>query len=216
MTFFSWEESRPWHGLGRRLLCQAGGAAGLRCRAGWRSAKPPNPHSPRVLAICAICAVLVSQGKPLNIHSPRVLCCVALTRQATTLPRLLAICAKCAIWYRSLYTIHIASPTCTKHALYSTYSTYSKELGESGGSAAWRVRPIAHIAHIARSPETVGVQRLGVHAAPCRSKSGCPRCPQWEVESPTADNPSSLRRTLNQIARKFQCRESLHSRYLSL
>ena len=44
----------------------------------------------------------------------------------------------------------------------------------------------------------MGVQRLGVHAAPCRSKSGCPRCPQCEVESPTADNPSSLKRTLNQ------------------
>ena len=40
---------------------------------------------------------------------------------------------------------------------------------------------------------TVGVQRLGVHAAPCRrSKSGCPHCPQWEVESPTVDNSSSL------------------------
>ena len=38
----------------------------------------------------------------------------------------------------------------------------------------------------------VGVQRLGVHAAPCRSKSGCPRCPQWEAESPTVDNSSSL------------------------
>ena len=35
----------------------------------------------------------------------------------------------------------------------------------------------------------MGVQRLGVHAAPCRSKLG-PRCPQWEVESPTADNSS--------------------------
>ena len=41
--FFSWEESRPWRGLGRRLLCRAGGAAGLLCQAG---AKPPNPHSP--------------------------------------------------------------------------------------------------------------------------------------------------------------------------
>ena len=49
---------------------------------------------------------------------------------------------------------------------YSTYSTYSKEPGDCG------------------------VQRLGVHAAPCRSKSGCPRCPQWDVESPTADNLS--------------------------
>ena len=55
------------------------------------------------------------------------------------------------------------------------------------GAGEWRFRGlawthIAHIAHIARSPGTVGVQRLGVHAAPCRSKSGCPRCPQWEVE----------------------------------
>ena len=38
----------------------------------------------------------------------------------------------------------------------------------------------------------MGVQRLGVRAAPCRSKLGCPRCPQWEAESPTVDNSSSL------------------------
>ena len=103
------------------LRCRAGGAAGRLCQAGTKS---PNPHSPPVLAICAICAIWLSQGKPLNIHSPPGPC---------------------------------------------------------------------YIAHIARSPETVGVQRLGVHAAPCRSsKSGCPRCPQWEVESPTVDNSSSL------------------------
>ena len=39
-------------------------------------------------------------------------------------PRQATECAICAIWYRSLCTIHIASPTCTKHALYSTYSTF--------------------------------------------------------------------------------------------
>ena len=35
--FFSWEESRPWRGLGWRLLCRAGGAAGEASMPGrWR------------------------------------------------------------------------------------------------------------------------------------------------------------------------------------
>ena len=71
---------------------------------------------------------------------------------------------------------------------YSTYSAYSKEPGDCGGSSGLACKThIAPIAHIARSPETVA------YAAPCRrSISGCPRCPQWEVESPTLDNSSSL------------------------
>ena len=47
---------------------------------------------PRILAICAICAIWVSQGKPLNLHSPPgpcymcYMCYMALTRQATEPP----------------------------------------------------------------------------------------------------------------------------------
>ena len=47
---------------------------------------------PRLLAICAICAIWFSQGKPLNIHSPPgpcymyYMCYMGLTRQATEHP----------------------------------------------------------------------------------------------------------------------------------
>ena len=69
--FFSWEESRPWRGLGRRLLCRAGGAVGRLCQAA-PSRRTLTVH--QVLAIRAICAIWVSQGKPLNIHSPPAPC----------------------------------------------------------------------------------------------------------------------------------------------
>ena len=82
-----------------------------------------------------------------------VLYVLYLTRQATehTLPGFLAICAICAIWYRSLYTIHIASQhvpnmPCIAHILHFEA----------------RTEYIAHIVHIARSWGRVGVQRLGV------------------------------------------------------
>ena len=43
--FFSWEEPRPWRGLGRRLLCRAG-AAGRLCQAGmWRARRWASPYS---------------------------------------------------------------------------------------------------------------------------------------------------------------------------
>ena len=145
-----------------------------------RSAKPPNIHSPRVPCyMCYMCYIsqgkplnihsprvpcymcfmcYISQGKPLNIHSPRVpcyMCYMCYISQGKPLnihsPRFLAICAICAIWYRSLYTIHIASQhvpnmPCIAHILHFEA----------------RTEHIALVAHIARSRGRVGVQRLGV------------------------------------------------------
>ena len=66
-------------------VARQGGYAG-------RRGNPLNIHSPRFLAICAICAIWVLQGNPLNIHSPQVpcymcyMCYVGLTRQPTEHP----------------------------------------------------------------------------------------------------------------------------------
>ena len=111
-----------------------------------RRVRPPNIHSPRVPCyMCYMC--YISQGKPLNIHSPRVpcyMCYMCYISQGKPLnihsPGFLAICAICAIWYRSLYTIHIASQhvpnmPCIAHILHFEA----------------RTEYIAHIVHIART-----------------------------------------------------------------
>ena len=87
-----------------------GSDAGQVARPGGYARQAPSRRTltvPGLLAIRAICAIWLSQGKPLNIHSPP------------------GPCYMCYMCYMvSLCTIHIASPTCTKYALYSTYSTF--------------------------------------------------------------------------------------------
>ena len=83
LDIFSWEESRPWRGLGRRLLRQARQAPSRRPSQSPASllyvlyalygsqGKPLNIHSPPG----AICALWLLQGKPLHIHSSRRVPC---------------------------------------------------------------------------------------------------------------------------------------------
>ena len=86
----------------RRLLpgalrCRAGGAPG---RLGAAGTKPPNPHSPpRPCYKCYMC--YISQGKPLNIHSPRVLAICAICATWPYIAHILQIFA------RTEYIAHI-------------------------------------------------------------------------------------------------------------
>ena len=80
--FFSWEESRPWRGLGRLQAPMPGR---------WRGRQTLT--APRVLAIRAICAK--SHKASLNIHSPRVPC----------------LCAICAIWPYIAHILQIFART---------------------------------------------------------------------------------------------------------
>ena len=73
-------------------------------------------------------------------------------------------------------------------------SAYSKEPGESGGSAAWRGFNAGQVARPGRLRRAGGAQFCCNIAA-------------------TRVNHGAI---LNQIVGEVQCRESLHSRYLSL
>ena len=153
-----------------------------------RSANPPNIHSPRVPCYMRYMCY-ISQGKPLNI-SPRVPC---------------YMCYMCYMALYSTYTTNFCA-----YRVYSTYSTYSKDRGESGGSAAWRVRYSTYSTY-SKDP----------------GESGCSAAWRGFNAGQVARNFVAILRGNKSEWSNFEsnrggssmqgfCRESLHSRYLSL